>query len=330
MMKSSTQSIQQKPSLVEAPELEHGVMLVACSSKWVAQDACDALIEQAVNGGSGTGMKFPNIAKVRVFAPGSARSQKALAARLRLAKPVPDNVTLDVVGCGTQSSFDFLSNEGRGSVLPHIHRDDTVQSPHVNVFLQGVAHDRDVQLAEAIGQYRVAAQKSNGYVVIVMHCASAFEKRGLEDVSDDYCVVDECEPDPGCESALTFSYPDLDHLHRYGLGRMMCGLRFTDGRIHYDYTSYIADDVKNRLIWLLRAGGKSLQEIGDVVNLDKANVMRRLRDMPVVVPQQVDSERVKVLLEHVELEKKNPQSKKDKALDEEIDDDDEEELTTTK
>lgn len=324
-MKQTYQLAQQKPTLVEAPELEHGVMLVTCPSEWVAQDALDALIEQAVNGGAETGMKFPDVVKVRVFTPGSARKQKGIAARMRLAKPTPGKVKLDVIACGTQSTFDYLSNEGRGAVLPYVHRENTVQSPHLNIFVQKVDHDGDAQLAEVIGQYRIAAQKSNGYVVIVAYSDATFEKRGLEDVCDDYSVVEECEPDPGYESALSFKYDGLDHLHRYGLGRVMCGLRFADGLIHYDYTQYIADDVKNRLIWLLRSGGKSLQEIGDAVSLDKANVMRRLRDMPVVVPQQVDSERVKVLLEHVELEKKTPQSKKYEAHDEEIDDDDEEE-----
>src|ERR1035437_4258768 len=104
----------------------------------------------------------------------------------------------------------------------------------------------------------------------------ATKKTGLNQYCDEYIEVAPCEPDLEFDIAFSIDCVGLRDLNHFGIGKKMCSVRFSEGTFIRRYDSYISSSLKTRVLWTLRGQGRTLEEIGGILKVNKSTVLRRL------------------------------------------------------
>ncbi|VVE75961.1 hypothetical protein PCA31118_05106 [Pandoraea captiosa] len=176
---------------------------------------------------------------------------------------------------GTRRNYNFCSDEGLETLVPII---DSANCGCVT-FSQSCGALSLEQLVAAIYEIRSAAEKSSAYAVMFIGHSEREQMPDIRDFCDEYFNVEECEPDPNAHQAFSIASARLRNMYVFGYGKVMCNLRMTDMGYERTFEPFIAKSLLDRLIWKLRASGKSLAEVGSLVDLHKSNVKRRLDEM---------------------------------------------------
>lgn len=131
-----------------------------------------------------------------------------------------------------------------------------------------------------LGLDRISTKSKEADVqVIMIVCAPAALIPAIKQVSDEYFEVSPCEADLGVQTAFSIDYPSISGLG-IGLGKVMCSIKYADGKFHYSYTPFISDSLDKRIVWTMRGQGQTLEEIGARLKINKSTVLRRLKDLP--------------------------------------------------
>lgn len=200
-------------------------------------------------------------------------------------------------------------------MLPHVHTENKVQPPCYYVFGQEITDPSNMLLAETLMQLRAAAKRSQTHVVAILACESGFENSQLHELGDEHISINECEADYGYDLAFEIDVLGLRHLNRLGVGRTMCNVGFADGRITYEYEPFIHTTASARVMWWLRAAGRSYAQIGEIFDVNKSTVMRQLKTMPRQKSLEVDETWLNELIDHLDSEAGIKANNKKSALD---------------
>lgn len=136
--------------------------------------------------------------------------------------------------------------------------------------IEGLLHLR--RAAEAVGAY------------VILLCPDVIYDAISSSVPNELFVVAPCPPNPGFDEAFVLSCPELASPLNPGSGKVLCCVRLTDDGLETEITPYVSDDLKTRLMAILKADEWSLEEIGQLVGLNKSNVSRKLRMVSGTVP----------------------------------------------
>ena len=128
-----------------------------------------------------------------------------------------------------------------------------------------------------------------------------------------------CEPNPGFDEAFVLSCPELASPLNPGSGKVLCCVRLGDGGLETEIMPYVADDLKTRLMAILKANEWSLEQIGNLVGLNKSNVSRKLRMVSGAVPDGWDDDMLAEWLEACDLD---PIEEEESSEIDSVDDDD--------
>lgn len=176
---------------------------------------------------------------------------------------------------------------------------------------------------EGLLQLRRIGEKSAAR--IILFCPAVANEAKISGISNELLVVTPCEPNPGFDEAFVLSCPELASPLNPGSGKVLCCIRLSDDGLETEITPYVADDMKTRLMAILKADEWSLEEIGKLVGLNKSNVSRKLRMVFGAVPDGWDGAMLAEWLEACDLD---PIDEEDSSAvdsdDEDGDDDDDE------
>lgn len=153
---------------------------------------------------------------------------------------------------------------------------------------------------EGLLQLRRIGEKSGAR--IILFCPNVAHEAKISGIPNELLVVTQCEPNPGFDEAFVLSCPELASPLNPGSGKVLCNVRLGDDGLETEITPYVADDLKTRLMAILKADEWSLEEIGQLVGLNKSNVSRKLRMVSGTVPDGWDGDMLAEWLEACDLD----------------------------
>ncbi|HDR9021298.1 TPA: hypothetical protein QDB09_001813 [Burkholderia vietnamiensis] len=275
-----------------------GLMVVLIRGKHLGRDVRAATEAEYVNGGNIAGIPAPEAEFMWSLHSGPTSAvdeQNALAA---LEQRSDSAIERTCYAYGLRRSFSYCRDEGLETLLPVI----------------GNAEDGWVTLAQScdslppehliagMHEIRTAAEQANAYVLLFVVCANEDQVPSIQDFCDEYLEVGECEPDPGAHLAFSIAASRFADMHALGYGKVICNVTLTNDSYMRTFEPFIATSLRDRLIWKLRAAGKSLSEIGELVGLHKSSVKRCLDAMRPVRRQALSDEEIAQYIDALDVE----------------------------
>ena len=105
------------------------------------------------------------------------------------------------------------------------------------------------------------------------------KKARLSEHCSKYVIVQSCEPDIGQDYAFSFDCGNYRQLGRLGLPKMMCSVKLDHDQIAYSLDPFVSTQLEDRIIWMSRAQGKTLEEIGLKLRKNRSTILRRLQSV---------------------------------------------------
>lgn len=120
---------------------------------------------------------------------------------------------------------------------------------------------------------------------VIMFCPGVGDDEKYSSVANEIFVITSRDPNPGYEQAFEVSCPQLASPLNPASGKVLCCVRMGDDGLEFEITPYVADDLKTRLMAILKAADWRLEKIGELVKLNKSNVSRKLCFVSAIVPE---------------------------------------------
>ncbi|MBV7454269.1 hypothetical protein KW843_07285 [Acidovorax sp. sif1233] len=163
---------------------------------------------------------------------------------------------------------------------------------------------------EGLLHLRRAAEKYKAR--IILFCPAVADEAKFSGVANELFVAAPCEPNPGFDEGFVVSCPELASPLSPASGKVLCCVRLGEDGLKTEITPFVADDLKTRLMAILKADEWSLEKIGKLVGLNKSNVSRKLRMVSGAVPDDWDDAMLDEWIEACDLD----------PIDDDSDDDD--------
>ena len=130
---------------------------------------------------------------------------------------------------------------------------------------------------EGLLRIRQAALKRKMRVMLIVMNPHQQDGTTFSRIADEYFEVTACEPDPGWDEAIVIDCVALTRGLGHAAGKVMCLAKVVEGRYVTQIVPFVSASAKTRLMAILRAMGKTLEQIGKLVALDKSGVSRHLQ-----------------------------------------------------
>lgn len=294
--------------------VESGLVVATAPNGLVLSQVRMAIEHQIRTGGRKTGLHFPKKTPMKSLYAGNGRSvlqAKALAlAQAQAQAPIDGAPAHEFVALGTREGFTVTCDEGLCSVLPLIEK---TKGGWVT-FAQSVDGFTASAVVETLIRLRQAAKQAGTYVLFIIVTDGKPADLRIYDYCDDLLIAAPCSPDPGAQFAFSVDVFGLRDLNEMGIGKSMCSVRVRNGQHIWKWEPFIAADVLKRVIWKLRCSGKSLAEIGKIVDCDKSTVHRHMVGLPPVVKREFKEGWLKPYADLIEIaieSDENPESDED-------------------
>ncbi|WP_186222574.1 hypothetical protein [Burkholderia gladioli] len=252
-----------------------GLTALVVRDKHLVRDARAAIETQYMSFGNVAGIPAPDAEFMSSLHSGNIQALDELEALAKLEKLSGNALERTFYAYGSRRNFNFSGNEGLSILLPII---EDAENGWVTL-VQPCDSLSPEHLIAGMCQMRATAQNAAAYVLLVVVCPSKDQVPGIRDFCDEYLEVDACEPDPDAHLAFSIEALRLADMHTLGYGKVICNVTLTNDGYMRTFEPFIATSLRDRLIWKLRAAGKSLSEIGELVGLHKSSVKRCLDTM---------------------------------------------------
>ncbi|WP_419692487.1 hypothetical protein ACN262_23425 [Burkholderia gladioli] len=252
-----------------------GLTALVVRDKHLVRDARAAIETQYMSFGNVAGIPAPDAEFMSSLHSGNLQALDEIEALAELEKLPDTALERTFYVYGSRPNFNFSGNEGLSMLLPII---EDAENGWVTL-AQSCDSLSAEHLIAGMCQMRASAQNAAAYVLLVIVCPSKEQVPGIRDFCDEYLEVDACEPDPDAHLAFSIEALRLADMHTLGYGKVICNVTLTDDGYMRTFEPFIATSLRDRLIWKLRAAGKSLSEIGELVDLHKSSVKRCLDAM---------------------------------------------------
>lgn len=262
--------------------VEPGLVVVTVPSAVMTSQVRVSIERQIRSGGQKIGLRFPKKMPMKSLYSGNGRRVLEAKALATGQTPIDGAAAHEFEAIGTREGFTLTSDEGLCSVLP------LVEKPKGGwlTFAQSADAFSALAIVEALMRLRFAAKKAGSYVLLILVTDRKLEDLRIYDYCDDLLIAAPCISDPGAQFAFSVDVFGLRDLNEMGIGKTMCSVRMRNGQRIWKWEPFIAADVLKRVIWRLRCSGKSLTEIGKIVDCDKSTVHRHLVGLPPVVKRE--------------------------------------------
>lgn len=259
--------------------VDTGLVLVTVPNNLLLSQVQLAVERQIRAGSERLGPRFPKKTRMKSLYPGGGRKEREARALAQAQKPLTGVALQEFMALGTRDGFTVTCDEGLCTVLPIIEKSKgdwvTVSQSIDTCSVQAVV--------DALMRLRAAAKLAECYVLFFLVTDRKAEEFRLNDCCDDLFITTKCDPDPGVHFAFSLDVVGLRNLNPMGIGKVMCSVRFRKGQFVWRWEPFISSDLLKRVIWKLRCSGKSLAEIGKIVQCDKSTVHRHMAGLPPLV-----------------------------------------------
>lgn len=290
--------------------VEPGLVVVTVPNGHMLPHVRTAFEREILTGGQKTGLRFPKCTTVKSLYGGNERKVSQAKALALAQRPSEGSGSQEFASIGTREGFNLACDEGLCAVLPNLEQ----AKGGCLTFAQSGDASSAASLAEAMMRLRQAAKQSRSFMMLILVTERRPDELRLGDYCDDVVVTAACIPDPGVMFAFSADVVGLRDLNEMGIGKMMCSLRIHKGPYVWSWEPFIAADVLKRVIWKLRCSGKSLAEIGKIVDCDKSTVHRHMVGLPPVVKREFKEGWLKPYADLIEIaieSDENPESDED-------------------
>ncbi len=286
-----------------------GLTIVSIREASLTPHVRNTFEQLALTGSTKLGIPMSKVKEVLSLYSGNVRQlEQAMAlknANVPPKKPVKHNFR----ACGSREGFDWFSDEGFCVLEPIIKEADgwlTLEQCSVGPVT--------VSIADGLFRIRNAAQQAGVWVMVFLVCQEGYEKSRLHEFCDEYIEVSPCEPDIGGETAFSIDCVGLRNLNPLGIGITMCSVKLSEGQFRRRYTPYISSNLETRVMWILRGQGKTLEEIGSLLQKNRSSVLRRLQGLPTPKPVNMADRWLERYLDSSVRVKRKAVSKSDKKV----------------
>lgn len=281
-------------SVTPVSELEPGLTMVVGPYGELVHFVYAAMLTELVQVSSRLPIPLPECSSIVCVQSGPARyleQVRGLHAKLGLTAPAFKKCqSIERVATGV---FDW-TNPASVSIVSRL---NAVKDGGCIMLQQPTGETPSV---EGLLQLRRVGEKSGAH--IIMLCPDIAYDTKNSGIPNEFLVVTPCEPNPGFDEAIVFSCPELASTLSPSSGKVLCCVRLGDAGLETEITPYVADDLKTRLMAILKADGWRLEQIGELVGLNKSNVSRKLRMVSGAVPDGWDSDMLAEWLEACDLD----------------------------
>jgi hypothetical protein len=262
-----------------------GLNVICVTDSTLMSDVRNTFEFLATTGRTSVGLAMPKNTPLRsVLTCGRRGAEQAkILAEANIQSAHPIQHTFEVVG--TRDGFDVTSDEGLCVVQPFIENSkgcvsmgQVIEGPITPTFMDGLSRLRHTAL-------RVGVR-----LMFFVGCVEGYKKTHLEKFCEEYVEISRCQPDPNAYAAYSIDCVGLRTLNSLGIGKKMCSVKLIDGKIRRNFTEFISDNLHTRIMWILRGHGKKFYEIGQIFDVDKATIWRRLQGLPPPKPIKVPDE----------------------------------------
>lgn len=296
-----TASKTEVPASSSAPApLDLGVTLVlVIGGQDLVIHARTALEYDAAHGKSRCGITMPEDCQVIALHAGGARAAEQARNYAAMSGKHYDVTNPEIQAIGTHQSFNWCSVEGVAALQPYM----TEHEDALITITQRLKTPMPPEFAQVVTKMDAIARAAAARVLLFVSIAHRRDVDALNSVSCECIEIDACEPGPGATIAFSIMFSGLDLLYPLGLGPKMCEIHLDDGRYKREFTTFIATTLEDRLIWMARAKGKSLEQIAELLRLGhRSTVLRRLQTLRQPDADEVPSGWIKQAIEMLGLE----------------------------
>jgi hypothetical protein len=262
--------------------VEPGLVVVTVPSAAMTSQVRVAIERQIRSGGQKIGLRFPKKTPMKSLYSGNGRRVLEAKALATGQTPIDGAAAHEFESIGTREGFTLTSDEGLCSVLPLVEK----TKGGWLTFAQSADAFSALAIVEALMRLRFAAKKAGSYVLLILVTDRKLEDLRIYDYCDDLLIAAPCISDTGAQFAFSVDVFGLRDLNEMGIGKTMCSVRMRNSQRIWKWEPFIAADVLKRVIWKLRCSGKSLTDIGKIVDCDKSTVHRHLVGLPPVVKRE--------------------------------------------
>lgn len=302
-------------SLSPVSALEPGLTMVVGPYGELVHFVYTAILKELAQGSSRLPIPLPECSSIVCVHSGPARhleQVRELHAKLGLMAPAFKKCQSfeRVASC----AFDW-TNQASVSIVSRL---KALKNGGCIVLQQPAGEIPDV---EGLLQLRRIGEKSGAR--IILFCPAVANEAKISGISNELLVVTQCEPNPGFDEGFVVACPQLASPLSPASGKVLCCVRLGEYGLETEIMPYVADDLKTRLMAILKADEWSLEEIGKLVGLNKSNVSRKLRMVSGTVPDGWDGDMLAEWLEACDLDPIDDEDSSEVDSDDEDDADDE-------
>lgn len=275
--KKNEKAASASPDLTSVGGVDTGLALIKCPSFQYAMYARNTVEDAVRQQKPISDVDMPKVDNMWSIHTGSKRQLGQSAAFIELHNPSESKVKHVYEELLSLGNFDFLSNGGQMVLDPRIKK----YSGGVLTLLQVIEGPFTSSMSVAMMNISNEAKQQGTYVLMFIVCDSGVDKLNLQALCDDYIDVTTCEPDIGFDLAFAINFDGLGEMSLVGIGKSMCQIKSSKGKLIRRYNPFISSDLKTRAMWVMRRSGMTLEEIGkNFGGLHKSNVSKRLKGLP--------------------------------------------------
>lgn len=286
-----------------AIKVDTGLVVAIVDGAVDGEIARQVLTQHVMNGNAESGIEFPKAKIVRSWHGGGERNKAHVEAANSIYPEPPAGVKRFVRSLEVDHRFNWLS-DAAFMVMGKTIKGTEKQSAQGdwNVILQnGVTLD-DPGTMHALFKLRQVAKTAGNHVMVIIGGANKLQDAAekLFPMCDEVITIEVCEADPDAYSAFKIAIPSLHHSHQFGKGVVMASLARCQGKFKIKIEPFIATELKQRVAWRLYGAGKSLDDIGEYLTVNKSTASRWLQKMPPVVKLSMTDKEIEQALEAIE------------------------------
>jgi len=264
------------PFLDAMSPMSSGISVFYCSDIANFPHVVNTVTHFCVTGSKQLGVPFRKASKVISLCSGDKRSIELKHALFDANSKSEKNAPHEFIDYASRRPLDWASEEGLATVLP------SIEQAGANGCLVLELHITEpVKASQYTGLYKIGAEakKHDVCVAMVIACLTTDETAGLDQCSDEMIKVEWCEPEPGFICASSFDFVRLSPMSALGTTKTMVSVQLRDGKeFRRRSAPHIAAKLENRLIWLMKEQGQTLEAIGKVFGKNKTTIRTRLQD----------------------------------------------------
>lgn len=274
-------------AMPHADEIDMNLLVVLVADHVDTDVVRQLMMQQVMSGGANLGIRFPKATLLRSWHYGGERNKARVKAEDHYFDQPPQGVKRIYRCLEVDRRFNWLSDAGLMAIGSKVSASDVEgANGEWNIFCQSDVDFDEPDTIRALLNLRDRAKCSGNHVMVI---AGGVEKpdnisQKLGPLCDEVVLAKYCAPDPDVHQAMELVVPDLRRSHQFGVGRAMASVIRTTENFMFRYEPFVHGGLVYRFAWRLSSAGRSLEDIGKVLNKNKSTIMRWLRNLPPTTP----------------------------------------------